>query len=65
VADLEFQDVSGRPPTLEEVQSAKRVVTKLLVVGILKLPPELAVELPNVRRCLELLEALMVHARNK
>jgi hypothetical protein len=59
VTDLSFEDFSKRLPSLADVQEAKRVVGKYLVIGIIKLPPELAVQLPNLARCLSVLETIL------
>lgn len=50
-------DKSGQPPSKEDIVEAKKVVVKYLIVGITLLPPELAVQLPNILRCLSELEA--------
>lgn len=52
-----MEDLTGKLVTKEDINEILTVVTKYMVIGMLKLPPELAVQLPNIRRCLlELLE---------
>jgi len=54
---MSIEDLTGQPVSRREVQEAIEVVQKWMVLGMMKLPPELAVQLPNIRRCLiELLE---------
>lgn len=48
-----MQDLTGTPPSEEDVAQATAVLKKSLVLYFIKLPPELAVEIPNVLRCLE------------
>ena len=45
-----MNDLSGKPPSDQDVQEALAVVQ---VVGVLKLPPDMAVQMPNVFRCLK------------
>lgn len=54
----EFIDEAGKPVSQHDVDEAIRVVSKQLVVGLLKLPPELAVQLPNILRCLQELRSM-------
>lgn len=49
-------DLSGQDASKEDVQEARAIVRKYVVMGLLKLPPELAVQLPNIDRCLALAE---------
>jgi len=49
---LDFEDRSGQPPSALEIDEAVAVVQKWMVIGMMQLPPELAVQLPNIRRCL-------------
>lgn len=51
---IESIDRTGEFPTREEVEEAREVVKKYLIIGMLKLPPELAVQMPNIHRCLAL-----------
>jgi len=52
---LAMQDLTGQPVSLADIESAERAIKSALVKS---LPPELAVELPNVLRCLRDLRAL-------
>lgn len=62
-----FEDRSGMPPTVEEIEESLGVVTRMLVRPdtLLKLPPELAVMMPSIRRQLELLLVLARAAEKK
>ena len=52
-------DMTGRPPSADDVNEALAVVTKFMAPPkILDLPPELAVQLMNIRRCLVRLNQL-------
>ena len=50
---MEFTENKG-PPTPEDAQEAIDVVGKYLITGITKLPPELAVQMGNILRCLNM-----------
>lgn len=54
----EMKDVTGELPTLEDVQEARKVVRQCMV-KISELPPLLAVNLPNIDRCLTVAEQLI------
>jgi hypothetical protein len=56
---IEMHDKSGQPPSIADVREAKQVVVKHAIVGIAKLPPELAVQMMNILRCLTYLEHLL------
>lgn len=62
---LDFTDKTGELPTLEEVRRARACAGKMLVTSMLKLPPELAVELTTIHRCLGVLEAFIITAMKK
>jgi hypothetical protein len=49
-------DLTGTPVTKTDIEEALTIVRKYMVIGIMKLPPELAVQLPNIKRCLEELD---------
>lgn len=50
-------DRTGEPPSLEDVVEARAAVASLMLVhDILKLPPMLGVQLPNIDRCLAVVE---------
>ena len=49
---MEFIDQTGQPPSVEDINRAIVAVSSALVHDIVKLPPQLAVELPNTLRCL-------------
>jgi hypothetical protein len=45
-------DLTGKPVTASDVDEAIAVVTKMAKTHLTQLPPELAVQLMNIRRCL-------------
>jgi hypothetical protein len=47
-----MKDVTGRPLSVDELKNALRVC-KLQMVNIMKIPPELAVELLTIKLALE------------
>lgn len=51
-----MEDRTGQPVSKQDVQDALGVVRKFVVTGMLTLPVELAVQLPNILRCLTELE---------
>ena len=51
-------DLTGTPPSLQDIAEAQGVVARALLLYLLKVPPELAVQLPNILRCLEELVVL-------
>jgi hypothetical protein len=53
-----MEDLTGKPVSKQDVVEAREVVTKYMVLGMTRLPPEFAVQLPNILRCLRELEAL-------
>lgn len=59
-------DRTGSLPTLEDVERAQGAIRAAAVKDIMQITqvsPELAVELPNVLRCLELAEAVLRRAQ--
>lgn len=53
----EIIDTTGQPRKDEDIREAIKVIEKQILTGILKLPPELAVQLMTIRQSLqELLE---------
>ena len=55
-----MEDVTGQLPSLEDVERAKSAVMCILgPTWMLKLPPQAAVEMPNVLRCLRVAEAVI------
>jgi hypothetical protein len=44
--------MTGQPPSARDTQDAIEVVAKLVTLWIAKVPPELAVQGPNILRCL-------------
>ena len=52
-----MEDLTGQPVSKKDVLEARVVIQKFLVTGLTALPPELAVQLPNILRCLRELEA--------
>lgn len=56
---MEFDDKAGQSPTTNDVVDALWAVRNAMHPGLMmKLPPELAVNLPNIRRCLLELQKL-------
>lgn len=53
---MNFEDMTGKPVSKDDIREALTVVRKFLTIGITKLPPELVVQLPNILRCLQELE---------
>ena len=51
-------DMTGKPVTKADVQQAQQAVRAALVKSLTQLPAELAVQLPNILRCLQELEQL-------
>ncbi len=58
--DLDLEDISNRPPSLVDVREARAAAGKMIVLAMMKLPPELAIQVPNIHRCLGMLEDLLV-----
>jgi hypothetical protein len=61
---MEFEDRTGKPITSAEFEDAIGVVTKF-VPQMMSLPPELAVQMMNIRRCLQQGLLLTKAAENK
>jgi hypothetical protein len=57
--EVGMTDKSGTPPSMADVEKARAVVKRALTVHLPRLPSELAVELPNIYRCLGQLETTM------
>lgn len=55
---LEFEDRSNKPPTQEEFDEAIEAIHKAMVRHITSIPPELAVSLGVVSRCLKFGKAI-------
>lgn len=49
---MEIIDKTGETESLQTIDEAIAVVSKHQVVSMLKLPPDLAVMMPSIRRCL-------------
>lgn len=52
MADIEFEDRTGMPESVRDYQECIDAVTRLVGPAVMKLPPELAVFMPQIRRCL-------------
>lgn len=61
--DPESEDVSDRPPSMADIHEARAAVAKMIVTCMAKIPPELAVQLPNIHRCLGVLEDIVTMAK--
>lgn len=46
-------DMTGKPVSKRDIEEAILVVKKSMVTELAKLPPGLAVQLPNILRCLQ------------
>ena len=58
---LEDIDMTGKPPTLRDIDDAIDAASKLMSPTlIMKLPPMIAVNAGNIRRCLLHLRGLLV-----
>ena len=55
---MENNDLTGTPPSARDLQEAQAVVRKAIVTMMAKIPPELAIQLPNILRCLMEVEQL-------
>jgi hypothetical protein len=53
-----MEDRTGKPVRKEEVDEALAVVRKFIVSGLTTFPPEFAVQLPNIMRCLQELRSI-------
>ena len=57
-------DKSSRPRSTEDLKKAVQVVERSIIIGIFKLPPELAIQLTTIREgLLELIERRAKDAR--
>lgn len=51
---IQETDITGQAPSERDVDDAIQAIRNQVVgMGMLKLPPELAVNLPNILRCLQ------------
>jgi len=58
----DFVDKTGQPPSAEDVAQAEKAVRTAMIrdlVRLMPVSPELAVQLPNIRRCLQTLSELL------
>ena len=64
---MNIEDRTGVPQNVVEYDEAIKVVQKFIVTGITNFPPEFAVHLPSILRCLEQGRALtrVVEERRK
>lgn len=51
-------DLTGEPPSDTDIHDARSAVARLIVKHIHEIPPELAVQLPNIHRCLTYLQRI-------
>lgn len=54
---IEFDDKTGQPPSARDIDEAIAIVQKH-ITAIAALPPALAVQLPNIYRCLRYLREI-------
>lgn len=59
MADIEIEDRTGSLPSSNDVNEAIAVISKFVTIGMMKLPPELAVQMPNILRCLKVAKTLI------
>ncbi|KKN81363.1 hypothetical protein LCGC14_0319760 [marine sediment metagenome] len=57
---VEMEDATGKPSTIEDIERAATVVRKSIITAMMKLPPELAIELTTILRCLDEYRAIRV-----
>jgi len=57
--EMSMEDASGHKVSMEDVETALKTVRRTIVRDIIQVPPSLAVELPNIGRCLEALLNVM------
>lgn len=55
---VDIVDRTGTPVSLADYDEVIGVVRKFIVTGIIRFPPEFAVQLPSILRCLEQERAL-------
>ena len=55
---MNFNDITGQPVSERDIQEAIDAVRKAMTVDILKLPPELGVQMANIHRCLKELQTI-------
>ena len=55
---MSFIDMTGTPPSERDVDEATKVVKKMIITQMMNLPPELAINLPNILRCLQRLKEI-------
>lgn len=55
---IEEIDTTGKMPTVKDVEEAEQAV-KSLITKIATVPPEIAVQLPNILRCLQVAKATL------
>jgi hypothetical protein len=56
--EMNFEDKTGTPPSQRDIDEAIQVVKKMIITSVMKLPPELAINLPNILRCLQRLREI-------
>lgn len=52
MAGIEMEDRTGKPLDVREYQECIEAITRMMGPAMMKLPPELAVMVPQIRRCL-------------
>jgi hypothetical protein len=62
---MSFEDKTGQPVSDQDIDEAIAVVTRAMVLSVLKLPPELAVQMPNIHRCLKRAEGASYAQRSR
>lgn len=48
-----MEDLTGTPPSRRDVEEAIAVIQKVFVTQLHTLPIELAIQVPNIHRCLK------------
>lgn len=57
---VSIEDMTGQPPSKQDIEDAIQAATKLMSPALLmKIPPEIAVNAGNIRRCLMHLKSLI------
>lgn len=59
--DINIIDATGSLPTIAEVEEAQQAVDSTISKDVMSVPPELAVHLLTIKRCLSITHAVVKH----
>lgn len=62
---LNFDDQTGKLPTVSDADEAVQAVRVAMLQHIMKLPPDLAVQLANIHRLLKVARAVIYAAESR